>query len=98
MCSEFRKTYRNIGDIALISSLIFNNDFSLLNQKIEEFEKHNNSKEITISKSREKDIPKDLLFSITSHLKQLNISTSNLSKKNIYLMRVLIIYWLMKKI
>ena len=41
----------------------------------------NNSKEITISKSREKGIPKDLLFSITSHLKQLNISTSNLSKK-----------------
>ncbi len=78
---NLEKTYRNIGDIALISSLIFNNDFSLLNQKIKELEKDNNSKEITISKSREKDIPKDLLFSITSHLKQLNISTSNLSKK-----------------
>jgi len=56
-------------------------DFSLLNQKIKELEKDNNSKEITISESREKDIPKDLLFSITNHLKQLNISTSNLSKK-----------------
>ena len=78
---NLEKTYRNIGDIALISSLIFNNDFSLLNQKIKELEKDNNSKEITISKSIEKDIPKDLLFSITSHLKQLNISTSNLSKK-----------------
>jgi len=78
---NLEKSYRNIGDIALISSLIFNNDFSLLNQKIKELEKDNNSKEITISKSREKDIPKDLLFSITSHLKQLNISTSNLSKK-----------------
>ena len=78
---NLEKTYRNIGDIALISSLIFNNDFSLLNQKIKELEKDNNSKEITISKSREKDIPKDLFFSITSHLKQLNLSTSNLSKK-----------------
>jgi len=32
------KTYRNIGDIALISCLIFNNDFSLLNQKIKKLE------------------------------------------------------------
>ena len=31
---NLEKTYRNSGDIALISSLIFNNDFSLLNQKI----------------------------------------------------------------
>jgi len=82
---NLEKTYRNIGDIALISSLIFNNDSSFLNQKINELEKDNNSKEITISKSKEKDIPKDLLFSITSHLKQLNISTSNLSKKKIYI-------------
>jgi len=78
---NLEKTYRNIGDIALISSLIFNNDFSLLNQKIKQLEKDNNSKEITFSMSREKDIPKDLLFSIKSHLKQLNISTTNLSKK-----------------
>ncbi len=78
---NLEKTYRNIGDIALISSLIFNNNYSLLNQKIKELEKDNNSKEVTISKSREKDIPKDLIFSITSHLKKLNISTSNLSKK-----------------
>jgi len=78
---NLEKNYRNFGDIALISSLIFNNDSSLLNQKIKELEKDNNSKEITISKSIEKDIPKDLLFSITSHLKELNISTSNLSNK-----------------
>ncbi len=78
---NLEKTYRNSGDIALISSLIFNNDCSLLNQKIKEFEKDNNSKEVTISKSREKDIPKDLFFSITSHLNKLNLSTSNLSKK-----------------
>ncbi|ABB50172.1 DNA helicase/exodeoxyribonuclease V, alpha subunit [Prochlorococcus marinus str. MIT 9312] len=78
---NLEKTYRNIGDIALISSLIFNNDCSLLNQKIKELEKDNNSKEVTISKSTEKDIPKDLFFSITSHLNKLNLSTSNLSKK-----------------
>jgi len=78
---NLEKTYRNIGDIAIISSLIFNNNFSLLNQKIKELEKDKNSKEVTISKSRETDIPKDLIFSITSHLNKLNLSTSNLSKK-----------------
>ena len=78
---NLNKTYRNIGDVALISSLIFNNDDSLLNLKIKELEKNNKSKEVTITKSREKDIPKDLLNSITIHLNKLNCSTSNLSKK-----------------
>ncbi|KGF90815.1 Exodeoxyribonuclease V alpha chain [Prochlorococcus marinus str. MIT 9116] len=78
---NLEKTYRNIGDIALISSLIFNNDYSLLNQKIKELEKNNKSKEVTFSKSREKDIPKHLFFSIKSHLNKLSLSTSNLSKK-----------------
>ncbi len=78
---NLNKTYRNIGDIALISSLIFNNDDSLLNQKITELEKGNKSKEVTITKSREKDIPEKLFNSITSHLNKLNNSTSNLSKK-----------------
>ncbi len=78
---NLEKTYRNIGDIALISSLIFNNDYSLLNQKIKELEKDTKSKEVTISRSTEKDIPKHLFLSITSHLNKLNLSTSNLSKK-----------------
>ncbi|MBO8221221.1 ATP-dependent DNA helicase [Prochlorococcus marinus] len=78
---NLEKTYRNIGDIALISSLIFNNDYSLINQKINELEKDNKSREVAISKSKEKDIPKNLLFSITSYLDNLNLSTSNLSKK-----------------
>jgi len=78
---NLEKTYRNIGDIALISSLILNNDHSLINQKLKELEKDSKSKEVTISKSREKDIPKHLLNSITSHLNKLNLSTSNLSKK-----------------
>jgi exodeoxyribonuclease V alpha subunit len=75
------KTYRNIGDIALISSLIFNNNYSLLNQKIKILEKYNKSKEVFITKSSEKDIPKNLFFSISSHLNKLSLSTSNLSKK-----------------
>ena len=95
---NLEKTYRNFGDIALISSLIFNNDFSLLNQKIKKLEEDNNSKEITISKIREKDIPKDLLFSITSHLNKLNLSTSNLSKKKYIFDESIDIYCLMKKI
>ena len=78
---NLNKTYRNIGDIALISNLIFNNDYSFLNQKIRELEKDNKSKEVTISKSREKDIPQHLFNSITSYLNKLNHSTSNLSKK-----------------
>ncbi len=78
---NLNKTYRNIGDIALISSLIFNNDYSLLNQKINELEKDNKSKEVTITKYSEKNIPKNLIFSIKNHLNKLNLSTSNLSKK-----------------
>ncbi len=78
---NLNKTYRNIGDVALISSLIFEKDDSLLNQKIRELEKDNKSKEVTITKSREKDIPKNLFNSITSHLNKLNHSTTNLSKK-----------------
>jgi exodeoxyribonuclease V alpha subunit len=78
---NLEKTYRNIGDIALISSFISNNNYYLLHQKIKELENDNNSKEVTIFKSREKNIPKDLFFSITSHLNKLYLSTSNLSKK-----------------
>ncbi|WP_288262335.1 AAA family ATPase [uncultured Prochlorococcus sp.] len=78
---NLKKTYRNIGDIALISSLIFNNDDYLFNQKIKELEKDNKSKEVTITKSIEKDIPQNLFNSIKSHLNKLNYSTSNLSKK-----------------
>jgi len=54
---------------------------NLLNKNDINLEKENNSKEVTISKTRDKDIPKDLFFSIASHLNKLNISTSNLSKK-----------------
>ncbi|AIQ95255.1 ATP-dependent RecD-like DNA helicase [Prochlorococcus sp. MIT 0604] len=78
---NLEKTYRNTGDIALFSSLIFNNDYRLVNQKIKELEKYNKSKEVTILKSREKNLPKKLFFSITSHLNNLNLLTSNLSKK-----------------
>jgi len=75
------KTYRNIGDIQLISSLIFNKSDCNLNQKIKELEKDNKSKEVTITRSRDKAIPKRLLYSIKTHLNNLNHSTLNLSKK-----------------
>jgi exodeoxyribonuclease V alpha subunit len=78
---NLEKTYRNNGDIALIGSLIFNNDYSLLIQKIKDLEKDNKSKEVNITKSREKDIPNHLVSSIKSHLNKLKLSTSNLSKK-----------------
>lgn len=78
---NLNKTYRNIGDIALISRLIFNKDDSSLNQKIRELEKYKKSKEVTFTKSREKDIPKHLFNEIKSHLNKLSHSTSNLSKR-----------------
>jgi len=78
---NLNKTFRNIGDVALISSLIFNNDDSFLNQKIKELEKDNKSNEVTITKSIGQDIPQSLSDSITSHLNKLKLSTSNLSKK-----------------
>ncbi len=78
---NLNKTYRNSGDIELISSLIFNNDDSLLNQKIKELEKDNKSKEVKIIKSREKNIPENLFNEIKAYLNKLNHSTSNLSKK-----------------
>ncbi len=78
---NLNKTFRNSGDIELISSLIFKNDNSLLNQKIKELEKDNRSKEVTFTKSRENDIPQNLFNSITIYLKKLNHSTSNLSRK-----------------
>jgi len=78
---NLNKTFRNSGDIELISSLIFKNDNSLLNQKIKELEKDNRSKEVTFTKSRENDIPQNLFNSITIYLNKLNHSTSNLSKK-----------------
>ncbi len=78
---NLNKTYRNIGDIALISRLIFNNDDFSLNQKIKELAKDNKSKEVTITKSIEKVIPKNLFNEIKRHLNKLNHSTSNLSKK-----------------
>ena len=78
---NLNKTFRNSGDIELISSLIFKNDNSLLNQKIKELEKDNRSKEVTFTKSRENDIPQNLFNSITIYLNKLNHSTSNLSRK-----------------
>ncbi len=78
---NLNKTYRNIGDVALISSLIFYNDDSFLYQKIKELEKDKKSKEVTITKSIGKDIPQNLFNSIASHLNYLKLSTSNLSKK-----------------
>jgi len=78
---NLNKTFRNSGDIELISSLIFKNDNSLLNQKIKELEKDNRSKEVTFTKSRENDIPQNLFNSIKIYLNKLNHSTSNLSKK-----------------
>ena len=78
-------TFRNSGDIELLSNLIFNNKNSLFQKKIKELVNENNPKEVNIIKSNNKNIPLDLINFIQNNLNQLKKSTLNLSKKKIYL-------------
>ena len=78
---NLNKTYRNSGDIELLSNLIFNNRNSLFQKKIKELENDKKSKEVNILKSINKNIPQSLLNVIEDNLNKLRTSTSNLSKK-----------------
>ncbi len=78
---NLNKTYRNSGDIELLSNLIFNNRNSLFQKKIKKIAAENKSEEVNIIKSNNKNIPLDLIKSIENNLNQLKKSTSNLSKK-----------------
>ncbi len=78
---NLNKTYRNSGDIELLSNLIFNNRNSLFQKKIKELENDKESKEVNILKSVNKNIPQSLLNVIEDNLIKLRTSTSNLSKK-----------------
>ncbi|ABM72400.1 possible exodeoxyribonuclease V 67 kD polypeptide [Prochlorococcus marinus str. MIT 9515] len=78
---NLKKTYRNSGDISLLSNLVFNNNNSLFNKKINELEKEKKIKEINILKSNNTNIPIELLNIIKNNLSKLRKSTSNLSNK-----------------
>ncbi len=78
---NLNKTYRNSGDIELLSNLIFNNRNSLFQKKIKELENDKKSKKVNIFKSINKNIPPSLLNVIEDNLNKLRTSTSNLSKK-----------------
>ncbi len=78
---NLNKTYRNSGDIELLSNLIFNNRNSLFQKKIKELENDKKSKEVKILRSINKNIPPSLLNEIEDNLNKLRTSTSNLSKK-----------------
>ena len=78
---NLNKTYRNSGDIELLSNLIFNPTDSLFKKKIKELENDKKSKEANILKSINKNIPQRLLNEIKDYINKLRISTSNLSKK-----------------
>ena len=78
---NLNKTYRNSGDIELLSNLIFNPTDSLFKKKIKELENDKKSKEANILKSINKNIPLRLLNEIKDYINKLRISTSNLSKK-----------------
>ena len=81
---NLKKTFRNRGDIELLSSFIFNNRNYLFNNKIKELENDKYSKEVKIIKSNDKNIPAELLNLIQKNLNKLQKSTSNLSKKYIF--------------
>lgn len=78
---NLNKTYRNSGDIELLSNLIFNNRNFTFQKKIKELENDKKSKEVNILKSINKNIPLSLLNVIEDNLNKLRTSTSNLSKK-----------------
>ena len=77
---NLNKTYRNSGDIELLSNLIFNNRNSLFQKKIKELVNDKKSKEVNIFKSINKSIPLSLLNEIEDYINKLRISTTNLSK------------------
>ena len=77
---NLNKTYRNSGDIELLSNLIFNNRNSLFQKKIKELVNDKKSKEVNIFKSINKNIPLSLLNEIEDYINKLRISTTNLSK------------------
>ena len=81
---NLKKTFRNRGDIELLSSFIFNKRNYLFNNKIKELENDKYSKEVKIIKSNDKNIPVELLNLIQKNLNKLQKSTSNLSKKYIF--------------
>ena len=78
---NLNKTYRNSGDIELLSNLIFNNKNSLFQKKIKELENDKESEEVNILKCVNKKIPLNLLNEIEDYINKLRTSTKNLSKK-----------------
>ncbi len=78
---NLNKTFRNSGDIELLSNLIFNNTNSLFQKKIKQLRNENKSNEVNIIKSKNNNIPLDLINLIQNNLNELRKSTSNLSKK-----------------
>ncbi len=73
------KTFRNSGDIELISNLIFNNQKFSFYKKMRELEIYNKSKEVKIYKSKKKYIPQNLLNLINNYLDRLELLTSKIS-------------------
>ena len=65
---NLNKTYRNSGDIELLSNLIFNNRNSLFQKKIKELVNDKKSKEVNIFKSINKNIPLSLLNEIEDYI------------------------------
>ncbi len=77
---NLNKTFRNSGDIQLLSNLIFDNKNSLFQKKIKEIE-NKKSEQVKIIKSNNKIIPSEILNLIQNNLDKLRISTSKLSSK-----------------
>ena len=78
---NLNKSFRNSGDIELLSNLIFNNRISSFHKKIKELENEEISEEVNIIKSTNKNIPPALINLIKKNLNKLRNLTSNLSNK-----------------
>ena len=78
---NLNKTFRNSGNIQLLSNLIFNDSNQLFHNKISQLENENKIKDVNIIKSKNKNIPTNLLKIINNNLYKLRKSTSNLSNK-----------------
>ena len=78
---NLNKSFRNSGDIELLSNLIFNNRISSFHKKITELENEEISEEVNIIKSTNKNIPPALINLIKKNLNKLRNLTSNLSNK-----------------
>ena len=79
---NLNKIYRNNGDIQKLSELIYHNDKSLFNKKVNQIIKSKNISNVSINIFNTKNLPKKLEEKVFAHINLLKKKTYELSKKN----------------